>query len=65
VAEIDEDARIIVERNVAQDLGELAGSELARSTRAGDHLGQALLAEWIHGDRINGHRAEANVARQG
>jgi hypothetical protein len=42
VAEIDQDARIRAERDVAQDLGELAWGELARSAGAADHLGQPL-----------------------
>jgi hypothetical protein len=46
--EIDEDARVALERNVAQDLGELASGELARSTRAGNQFGQALLAKDAH-----------------
>jgi hypothetical protein len=49
VAEIDEDARISGERNVAQDLGELACGELARSTGAADEFGQALGAKHAHG----------------
>jgi hypothetical protein len=55
VAEIDEDARISLQRDVAQDLGELAGGELAGSTRAGDHLGQALLSEQCHDVSQMGH----------
>jgi hypothetical protein len=49
VAEVDEDARIVLERNVAQDLGELACGELARSASATDHFGQALFSEEAHG----------------
>jgi hypothetical protein len=48
VTEIDEDARISLQRDVAQDLGELACGELAGSPRAGDHLGQAFLSEKSH-----------------
>jgi hypothetical protein len=40
--EVDEDAVVSGGWNGAQDLSELAGGEFARSTRAGDHLGQSL-----------------------
>jgi hypothetical protein len=49
VSEVDQDARIVLERDVAQDLGELACGELARSASAADHFGQALLSEEAHG----------------
>jgi hypothetical protein len=49
VAEIDQDARIGFERDVAQDLGELAWGELARSAGAADHLGQPLRSGCAHG----------------
>jgi hypothetical protein len=45
---IEQDAGISVERYVAQDLGELAGGELARSTCAADHLGQPLRSGGAH-----------------
>ena len=37
---VDEDAGVVRLRQGAQDLGELGGAELARSTRAGDPLGE-------------------------
>ena len=46
--EVDQDARISLRWEVAQDLSELAGSEFARSTRAADHLGQPLPFEHGH-----------------
>jgi hypothetical protein len=55
MSEVDEDARISLQRDVAQDLGELAGGELAGSTRAGDHLGQAFLSEQRHDVSLMGH----------
>jgi hypothetical protein len=63
VAEIDEDARISGERNVAQDLGELACGELARSTGAADEFGQAFLAKHAHGvSGVNGAAIVPKVA---
>ena len=41
-AEIKQDPRILLRRNAAQDLGELARGEFARSTRTADHFGQTL-----------------------
>jgi hypothetical protein len=38
---VDEDARVVGRSEGAQDLGELGGAELARSTRAGHPLGEA------------------------
>ena len=40
-AVVDEDARIVLLRQGTQDLGELARTELARSTGAANALGQA------------------------
>jgi hypothetical protein len=48
VAEVDQHARIGLERNVAQDLGELACGELARSAGAADHFGQAPVVGRFH-----------------
>jgi microcystin-dependent protein len=63
VAEIDEDAWISGERNVAQDLGELACGELARSTGAADEFGQAFLAKHAHGvSGVNGGAIVPKVA---
>ncbi|MGH9173844.1 MAG: hypothetical protein ACRD1H_05785, partial [Vicinamibacterales bacterium] len=41
--EVDEDSRIVLGRQVAQDLSELARGEFARSTSATDHFGQSAL----------------------
>jgi hypothetical protein len=48
VPEVDQHARIRLQRNIAQDLGELACGEFAGSTGAADHLGQPLLAQDAH-----------------
>jgi hypothetical protein len=40
--EVHEDPVVLRHGNSAQDLSELASGEFARSTRAGDHFGQAL-----------------------
>jgi hypothetical protein len=39
---IDEDPVVVVDGQIAQDLGELTGGELARSTGAGGVIGQSL-----------------------
>ena len=51
---VDEHARVVGWRQAAQDLGELGGAELARSTGAGDPLGEPPdpLALVGHGRRL-------------
>jgi hypothetical protein len=43
--EVDQHARVGLQRNVPQDLGELACGEFAGSAGAADHLGQTLGSE--------------------
>ena len=45
--EVDQDPRVGLRWKVAQHLSELASGEFARSTGAGDQLGQALLAHGL------------------